>query len=111
MLYVDSCSMGISFYLIKKLSEDFLDKKTECDSFLELYLEQRTQTHLLKIKSEKLGEMLRQNVQNNTAEINASSTRSAAVSSSNYHRPPPAIPYPQYGNMNMPSPFMPPVSN
>ena len=69
-------------------------------------MEERTKTHLLKIKSEKLGEMIQQHVNQATW---GGSAVTGASGPDHTHRHNTA-PYPIYGN-RMPQMYMPPVSS
>ncbi|XP_067932221.1 vacuolar protein sorting-associated protein 37B-like [Watersipora subatra] len=88
------------------LSELFLTKQMECDAFLEKYMEERAKTHLLKIKSEKLGEMIKQNV--NQATWGGPETPVSNTHTGYPQRQPNTAPYPIYNSM---MPHMPPVSS
>lgn len=93
----------------QRLSEDFLDKKLDCDEFLDQYIEKRTQTHLLKIKSEKLGEMM---VNHTTTGTWGGSGGAGTVQQTygNTNTAGSHPPYPMYSSTHMPTPVMPPVS-
>ena len=102
---------------LQRLSELFLDKSIDCEEFLDKYLVERTETHLLKVKCEKLGEMIQQHVSHGTW--------GGAHSPHNTVTPPyptalhgttPAAgagnpPYPMHGSHAMPQLHLPPVSN
>lgn len=96
--------------MLQRLSEKFLDRDIECDEFLEKYMEERTKTHILKIKSEKLGEMIQQHVSHGTygSSHNPQGPGYPGAQSGGIGDPP----YPMYGgNSRMPSLHLPPVSN
>lgn len=68
-------------------------------------MEERTKTHLLKIKSEKLGEMIQQHARHGTwGGANTSHNTGYPGSGGN-------PPYPMHGNPAMPQLHLPPVSN
>jgi len=97
--------------VFQRLSESFLDKKIDCDAFLDRYIEERTHTHLLKIKSEKLGEMIQQHTNYSTWGGSTSAPNLPPRHASFMPpRAPANTPYPLY-NTAMPQLQMPPVSN
>lgn len=42
----------------EKLAEDYLDKKSETEQFLDEYIPKRTQAHLKRVKAEKMSELI-----------------------------------------------------
>lgn len=99
------------------MSEKFLDKQMDCDTFLDSFMERRTTTHILKIKSEKLGDMIQQRVNHsswggNTQEIHSSTpSHSAHIGYATSQPVSSRAPYPLYHHTAMPSLNLPPVSN
>lgn len=94
---------------MQRLSERFLDKSIECEEFLEKYMEERTRTHLLKIKSEKLGDMIQRH-QHESTWGGSAATPVLATHGGYPQRQANTAPYPIYGN-TMPQLNMPPVSS
>jgi len=94
----------------------FLSKEIDCDTFLEQYLEQRTDTHLLKIKAEKLGEMLQNPQMHNWTPPSSQQTYPSNPVNPVYanflsSQPPSAAPYPMYSSMPNAQSYLPHVSN
>lgn len=86
----------------------FISGEVNCDDFLEQYLENRTKMHELKIKSEKLGEMIQRQVNHaNWGAEPVEPTRPASLNSMSSQNS--GVPYPMYSSM--PTHYMSPVSN